>query len=144
MTNIKYDSENEELTYTDKGKVKRHHLENSLLIHDSEISCGVRQVEGLNMTVHQVRTRFKLRNKKQHALIFDAVLRGTLKKTMHDEEDNCAFFLFSTNIGKDARTKIIEKVLGNVAESTSRKRLNPNSGNGIRVWVVPRSNLYKL
>lgn len=144
MELLKVDCTNEKVHIKKRNKVLKLSFDPLYLsITDTEISCGVFQVAGLNLLAEEVNSlcvRNKLPKKLQYSILKQCI-KASVKYDMNDEEYNGAMWLFSTNLTNNKHKNLIERVMGDLSSTKSRSRKNPNSGNKIRVWIIPNSNL---
>jgi hypothetical protein len=144
MKLLGYDYHNNKLVIKkNNGKIVKHtHYPNTISVEESSISCGVMQVTNINALATNV-SNFCKKNEFMplRKEIFKAVFLGTIKLDKYLEDYDNAMYLASTNLTNNPYKKLIEKAMGELSSCKSRARKNPNSGNKIRVWVIPNTSL---
>jgi len=128
--------QNLEITYEYSAlTIKRN---GSYMIHinvsESDISCGVKQLYSLPSDGSIVFQRNTINEVKE---IFEKgikLIKKGWKNKYGDYEDECAFVICSNTT--DISSSKINAILDELATSKSRIRVNPNTGNKIKVWIL--------
>jgi hypothetical protein len=112
-------------------------IENQFIKRNTEISCGVAQISGINGQINHIDDFFDLDN-DDYITIRKALFKKSLEHyVMTEQLSDRAFGLLSTNItGGD---EDLLTVLDDLAVSATDAENNPNSGNLIKIWVLARA-----
>ena len=102
--------------------------------NDTNISCGIGQLSGINSLVSIINSRVP--QDDDYIDLRKELLRKYLisnAKSNDYRDENAAMWLISTAI-KDIDEDMIS-VLDEVADTVSEVKNNPNSGNDIKMWI---------
>lgn len=91
-------------------------------VENSLISCGVGQITTINSLYNTIKSKIKERYIKQ-------VIIETLNQIKKNED--FTFLLISNNSSNNN----LNKILNSICKTQTFWRINPNSGNKIKVWV---------
>lgn len=141
------------LTY-ENNTVYNNHVYNLLIAEttneESEISCGIREVSGLNglfnrlysivsTTVNNIQSLNIVNINK--AQLCEHIFTKTIKRYLDEKNKTCAYLLFSTNLENNPSLSQLEQfgfsphfVLEELS-SVYLENINPNSENGIGFWI---------
>lgn len=109
---------------------------------ESNISCGVKQISGINRQIEEIDSFFDLDSDDFVTIrkaLFTACIQKYVRTTLLAP---VIFGVMSTNVtGEDegilADSDLLE-VLDALADTTTNQRENPNSGRNIKVWVLSK------
>jgi hypothetical protein len=132
----------ESLSFNDDGEVSYEEINGNLntinidILQSSstDISCGVYQIYNINTLIDQIEEGV---NTEDDDLI---TLKQTIFKTTLENRINginCAFVILSTNI--DNQYEDYYNTLNEMSEVRTESKRNPNSGNQIVVWTIPKN-----
>tara|TARA_R110000822_G_scaffold302649_2_gene426965 strand:+ start:17514 stop:18143 length:630 start_codon:yes stop_codon:yes gene_type:complete len=113
-------------------------VNNTLGNAGTNISCGIRQIFGIN-TFYDVFTEFLENEAAQlpaalRAQLVDALFKESVERLMQNVETQVGLFTASTNTNYNEFTRI-DNVLTPMTVA-NHTRINPNSGNEIKLWVL--------
>lgn len=131
-------SDNIVLNFTIDGDNRRI-LNARLTEEGSNISCGVRQMSGLNgFTSRLVNSlsEFEDRGDLVQQLINKAYAM------MVNSSESCSIVILSTNDDENSQFSITDIAL-NLISVSSHRAMNPNSGNNIKLWIVDVSENFE-
>lgn len=100
----------------------------------SYISCGVKEVVGLNGVMYNILDNVDTEEDDMLDLI-DALFRAALEN-IKSQFPACRFLLLSTN--NDTAHEDFFTILDSESVSHTEWENNPNSGNDIKVWILQR------
>ena len=143
MELLKYDYHNRTFSVCRKNKIEKFTFgANPIEIEPSSISCGIHQVFNINTLASRVNAfvaRHHLTPLKKE--IFKKVLTGDIKYDKFLDDYDGAMWLVSTNLTGNEDKNLIETALNELCSIKTKSRLNPNSTNKIRMWVIPNTKL---
>lgn len=116
---------------------------------DSQISCGIKQISGLNEIMqfsHDIREKFNeyvsenlIKINKDFDLeeLFKETTECLFQDLLSEIEGTCLYVLLSTNLsGNENYHQDVVSVLNDLSENDSFIGENPNSGNNIKLWII--------
>ncbi len=131
--------ENGSVVFRDfENRIQR--INNRFSRNDSAISCGVRQISGINDQIRCIDGFFNLED-DDFITIRKALFKKCIEQYVQRAHLNgIAFGLLSTNTtgadsGHEADIDMLS-VLDEIAHTTTEEKENPNSGRNIKVWVL--------
>lgn len=110
-------------------------IENTLIIYDPVISCGITQIDGINNTIENIENIVDTSDEDLIELkqqIFRLFIENSIRR-----DDNRRYFLFSTNHNPDYEDYF--SVLDAMSQGNFGWEENPNSGNDIKLWILNRN-----
>lgn len=130
---------NGQVSFTDSENVVQT-IEDQFNRNDSAISCGVKQISGINAQIDEIDRFFDL-EEDDFLTIRKALFNKCIEHYVQRQYlTGVIFGILSTNTsGTDNRTEADEdmlSILDNIAISNTPSLVNPNTGREIKVWVL--------
>lgn len=108
-----------------------------LNINETDISCGIIQISGINNLVDEIYDHFTGENgfEDDSDELFKKLIKTALSRDVIlnlEDSKSFSFSLISTNQGCDT----LDEILSEICEKSTDWVNNPNSGNNIKLWVL--------
>lgn len=140
---FKYNPESRRLLFKVNNQTRFRTIPYLLGVSDTSISCGIFEVNNINYVAQAVKQKLTgLFKPKEIEEALVEVIKSNLIWHKEEEDINGAMYLFSTNMTKNNSISLINSVLNNLSVTATENIKNPNSGNFIKLWVVPFENIH--
>ncbi len=118
-------------------------LSSEFQFSESDISCGVYQIRGLNGVIRNIENLIHENcvdfSREDNNILTEKIFEKFLHykcNAFYEEEAEYAFLLASTNVSANSKYTSINKILTKYSNCESDQVNNPNSENTIKVWIL--------